>query len=163
MISRSAAGHAKLDLAPVRFAPDRLQPTALAPLLAGVVEDVSGQLALRGALGWGAGADLRTDLDLLVENLAFSSGPARFAQVNGVIAFDRLAPLSTPPGQQLAIGLVDIGLPLTDGLLTFDLEPGQLVVEQLRWQFAQGRIRAAPFTIGSADDAALLPPSPPSA
>ena len=92
---------------------------------------------------------LRTDLDLLVEDLAFSSGPARFAQVNGVIAFDRLAPLSTPPGQQLAIGLVDIGLPLTDGLLTFDLEPGQLVVEQLRWQFAQGRIRAAPFTIGS--------------
>ena len=41
-----------------------------------------------------------------------------------MIAFDRLAPLSTPPGQQLAIGLVDVGLPLTDGLLTFDLEPG---------------------------------------
>jgi hypothetical protein len=146
-----AAGHAKLDLAPVRFAPDRLQPTALAPVLAGVVDDVSGQLALRGALGWGAGGALRTDLDLLVEDLAFSSGPARFAQVNGVIAFDRLAPLSTPPGQQLAIGLVDVGLPLTDGLLTFDLEPGQLVVEQLAWQLARGRISAAPFTIGSAD------------
>ena len=66
-----------------------------------------------------------------------------------MIALDQLAPPSTPPGQQLAIGLVDIGLPLTDGLLTFDLEPGQLVVEQLRWQFAEGRIRAAPFTIGS--------------
>ena len=96
------------------------------------MEDVSGQLALRGTLGWDAGANLRTDLNLLVENLAFSSGPARFAQVNGVIAFDRLAPLSTPPGQQLAIGLVNIGLPLTDGLLTFDLQPGRLVVEQLR-------------------------------
>jgi hypothetical protein len=144
-----AAGRAKLDLAPVRFAPDRLQPAASAPVLAGAVDDVSGQLALRGALGWGAGGDLDADLDLLVEDLAFSSGPARFAQANGVIAFDRLAPLSTPPGQQLAIGLVDIGLPLTDGLLTFDLEPGQLVVEQLGWQLAQGRIRAAPFTIGS--------------
>ena len=68
-----------------------------------------------------------------------------------MIAFDRLAPLSTPPGQQLAIGLVDVGLPLTDGLLTFDLEPGQLVVEQLRLAVARGRIRAAPFTIGSAE------------
>jgi Dicarboxylate transport len=147
----TVAGHAELDLSPIKFVPDRLQPTVLAPLLTGVMEDVSGQLALRGALGWGAGANLRADLNLLVENFSFSSGPARFAQVNGVISFDRLAPLSTPPGQQLAIGLVDIGLPLTDGLLTFDLEPGQLLVEQLGWQFAQGRIRAAPFTIGSAD------------
>ena len=147
----SAKGHAELDLPPVQFAPDRLQPSALAPALAGALEDVSGQLALRGTLGWGVRAGLGADLDLLVEDLAFSSGPARFAQVNGVIAFDRLVPPSTPPGQQLAIGLVDFGLPLTDGLLTFDLEPGQLAVEQLRWQFAQGRIRAAPFTIGSAD------------
>jgi hypothetical protein len=46
--------------------------------------------------------------------------------------------------------LIDIGLPLTNGLLTFDLQPEQLVVEQLRWQFAEGRISAAPFTIGSA-------------
>jgi hypothetical protein len=144
-----AAGQAKLDLPPVRFAPDRLQPAALAPLLTGVVVEVSGALALRGGLSWRAGGDLRTDLDLLVEDLAFSSGPARFAQINGVIALDRLAPPSTPPGQQLALGLIDIGLPLTDGLLTFDLEPGKLLVEQLGWQLAQGRIRAAPFTIGS--------------
>jgi hypothetical protein len=145
----SAAGRAEIRLPPVQFAPGRLQPVALAPALADVVRDVSGRLALDGALSWGAGGGVRADLDLLVEDLAFSSGPARFAQVNGVIAFDRLAPLSTPPGQQLAVGLVDIGLPLSNGLLTFDLEPGQLIVEQLRWQFAEGRIRAAPFTIGS--------------
>jgi hypothetical protein len=93
----TVAGHAELDLSPVKFAPDRLQPAALAPLLAGVVDDVSGQLALRGAFGWSAGANLRTDLNLLVENLAFSSGTARVAQVNGVIAFDRLAPCPLRP------------------------------------------------------------------
>jgi hypothetical protein len=145
----SAGGRAELDLPPVEFAPGRLQPGALAPVLADAVEEVSGRLALDGTLRWGSGDDMRADLDLLVEDLAFSSGPARFAQVNGVIAFDRLAPLSTPPGQQLAVGLVDIGLPLTNGLLTFDLEPAQLIVEELRWRFAEGRIRAAPFTIGS--------------
>jgi hypothetical protein len=144
-----AAGSAQIDVPAIEFAPGRLQPAGLAPVLADLVEDVSGRLALDGTLRWGTGEDMRADLDLLVEDLAFSSGPARFAQVNGVIAFDRLAPLSTPPGQQLAVGLVDIGLPLADGLLTFDLEPGQLVVEQLRWRFAEGRIRAAPFTIGS--------------
>jgi hypothetical protein len=145
----SATGSAELDLPPVEFAPGGLQPAALAPALADVIEGASGKLALDGTLAWDAGAEVRADLDLLVDNLAFSSGPARFAQVNGVIAFDRLAPLSTPPGQQLAVGLIDIGLPLTNGLVTFDLEPGQLAVEQLRWRFAEGRIRAAPFTIGS--------------
>ena len=145
----SAEGRAEVDLPPVEFAPGQLQPAALAPSLADAIQDVSGQLALDGTLRWRAGDDVRANLDLLVNDLAFSSGPARFAQVNGVIAFDQLAPLSTPAGQQLAVGLVDIGLPLTNGLLTFDLEPGQLVVEQLRWRFAEGRIRAAPFTIGS--------------
>jgi hypothetical protein len=147
----SATGHAELDLPAVRFAPGRLQPAALAPLLGDAMREVSGQFALDGTLAWGGGRAVRAGLDLLVEDLAFRAGPVRFAQVNGVIRFDRLAPPSTPPAQQLAVGLVDIGLPLTDGLLTFELEPGQLVVEQLRWQFAEGRIRAAPFTIGSAD------------
>ena len=144
----SGAGRAQVELPPVDLAPGQLQPGQLSPRLGGMVQDVSGRLALDGSVGWGTG-DLRADLALLVESLAFSSGPARFEQVNGVIALDRLAPPSTPPGQQLAVGLVNIGLPLTNGLLTFDLEPGQLLVEQLRWQFAEGRIRAAPFTIGS--------------
>jgi hypothetical protein len=145
----SAEGRAQIDLPPVDLAPGKLQPGQLSPWLGDMMEEVSGRLALDGALSWGAGDELRADLDLLVNGLAFASGAARLEQVNGVIALDELMPPSTPPGQQLAIGLVDIGLPLTDGLLTFDLEPGQLVVEQLRWQFAEGRIRAAPFTIGS--------------
>jgi hypothetical protein len=144
----SGVGRAQVELPPVDLAPGRLQPGQLSPWLGVMVRDVSGRLALDGTVGWGTG-DLRADLALLVEGLAFSSGPARFEQVNGVIALDRLAPPSTPPGQQLAVGLVNIGLPLTNGLLTFDLEPGQLLVEQLRWQFAEGRIQAAPFTIGS--------------
>jgi Dicarboxylate transport len=147
----SGEGRARLELPPVDFAPGRLQPVALAPVLADRLAEVEGRMAMDGALRWGTGAGVGADLDLLVESLAFTSGPARFEQVNGVIEFDRLVPLSTPPGQQLAVGLIDIGLPLTDGLLTFDLEPDRIAVEQLRWQFAEGRIQAAPFTIGSAD------------
>lgn len=142
-------GRAEVELSPVDFAPGGLQPGALAPLLADLVEDVAGRLAMDGTVRWGAGSEVAADLDLLVENLALTSGPARIEQVNGVIAIDRLVPLSTSPGQQLAVGLVDFGLPLTDGLLTFRLAPGQLAVEELHWQLAEGRIQATPFTIGS--------------
>jgi hypothetical protein len=146
----SGTGGAEVELPPVEFAPGGLQPEALAPLLADQFEDVSGRLAMAGAVRWGTGSGISADLDLLVENLALTAGPARIEQVNGVIAFDRLVPLSTPPGQQLAVGLVDFGLPLTNGLLTFQASPARLAVEELRWQFAEGRIEATPFTIGSA-------------
>src|SRR5690606_2824651 len=143
-------GRARLHLPPIELAPARLQVGQLSPWLGDFVRDASGQLALDGSVAWGAGERPRADLELLVQGLGFGAGPARFEQVNGVIALDGLVPPSTPPGQQLAVGLVDVGLPLINGLVTFDLEPGELLVEQLRWQFAEGRIRAAPFTVGSA-------------
>jgi Dicarboxylate transport len=142
----NGVGRAQVDLPPVDLG--QVQPGQLSPWLGEMMQDVSGRLALDGTVDWGAG-DLRAHLSLLVDGLAFRAGAARFEQVNGVIALDRLAPPSTPPGQQMAVGLVNVGLPLTNGLLTFDLEPEQLLVEQLGWEFAQGRIRAAPFTVGS--------------
>ena len=68
-----------------------------------------------------------------------------------MIRVDQLWPLTTPPGQQLAIGLLDLGLPLTRGLIAFQLRPDQsLAVERLRWSFAGGTVSAAPFRVGSA-------------
>ncbi len=143
-------GGAEIELAPLTFASGALQPGRLAPALAGLLNEVSGTLALNGAVSWGSGATLGADLSLLVDNLAFTAGPARFQQVDGVVHFDRLWPLTTPPGQQLAIGLLDLGLPLTSGLAAFQLQPDRRVaIEQLRWRFAGGTVRAEPFSVGS--------------
>ena len=150
-------GRAEVALTPVTFAPGQLQPRTLAPVAGELLTDVAGTLALNGTLGWDAGAEVTTDLALLVDDLAFTAGPARLSQVDGVIAVDRLWPLATPPAQQLAIGLVDLGLPLTRGLLTFQLLPDStLAIERLRWDFAGGTVAAAPFTVGSAASDIIL-------
>ena len=144
----SGGGRATVELAPVKFGPD-LQPEDLAPIAAGLVGDVAGQLALNGDLAWST-AGITSDLALLVDQLGLSSGPARLEQVNGVVRLDRLWPPTTPPGQQLAIGLLDLGLPLTAGITTFQLTDGpRLEVEQLEWRFAGGTARAEPFSLGS--------------
>lgn len=144
-------GRAAVALAPLTFAPGQLQPRTLAPAGGDLLADVAGTLALDGSIAWGEGAAVTADLALLLDELAFTAGPARFSQVNGVIDLDRLWPPGTPPGQQVAIGLVDLGLPLTRGLLAFQLLPeGALAVERLRWDFAGGTVAAAPFTVGSA-------------
>ncbi len=144
-------GQAEVKLAPLTFVPGRRQPRQLAPVLGEQLRDVAGRIALDGTLGWGARGQIWADLALLLEGLGFRVGPARFEQVNGVLNINRLSPLTTPPGQELAIGLLNFGLPLTQGLIGFRIDPDQTVaVEQLRWDFAGGTIRARPFRVGSA-------------
>ena len=144
----SGEGRATVALAPVVFG-QHLQPKDLAPIAAGLVSDVSGELALNGELTWGT-AGSTSDFAILVDQLGLSSGPARLEQINGVIRLDALWPPTTPLGQQLAIGLLDLGLPLTAGLTTFQLNAGpRLDVGQLEWRFAGGTARAVPFSLGS--------------
>ncbi len=143
-------GQADLDLAPLTFVPGGLQPAALVPVLGDRLADVAGKIALDGTLAWGKGDQIQADLALLLDSVGFTAGPARVQQVNGVLHLDRLWPPTTPPGQQLAIGLLDLGLPLTQGLIGFGLDPDRtLAVEQLRWSFAGGTVRAQPFRVSS--------------
>jgi hypothetical protein len=144
----SGEGLAVVALAPVTFG-QHLQPKDLAPIAAGLVSDVSGQLALNGDLTWST-AGITSDLAILVDQLGLSSGPARLEQINGVVRLDALWPPTTPPGQQLAIGLLDLGLPLTSGITTFQLTDGpRLEVEHLEWRLAGGMARAEPFSLSS--------------
>ncbi len=143
-------GEAALDLPLVTFVPGQLQPGQLMPALAGTMSEAVGQLALQGGLRW-RGSALTSDLDLLVKELGFTAGPARVERINGVVRFDRPLPPRTPPGQELAIALLDLGLPLTDGVAALSLPAsGGLSVERLDWRVAGGQLRAAPFTVGSA-------------
>ena len=75
----------------------------------------------------------------------------RLERVNSVLRFDKLWPLSTPPGQIVAVGLLDAGLPLTDGVMNFRLLPeGRVEVERAEWHWAGGTIRTEPFTVDPA-------------
>ena len=138
-----------LELAPIAFVAGKLQPGDLSPILEGVIADAEGGIALDGQLTLQDGR-LASDLALLIDELGFTIGPARLSRINSVITFDGLAPPTTPGDQLLSVGLLDVGLPLTDGLVSMQLHPdGQLAVEQLDWRLADGEIQAEPFSFGS--------------
>jgi len=141
-------GKLDLDLAPLRF-DNALQPADLSPILDGVISDAVGGIDLDGHITWDDGR-LDSDIQLLIEELGFAIGPARLSRVNSVLRFDGIMPVTTPKDQLLSVGLLDVGLPLTDGLVSMHLKPdGQLSVDQLEWRLAEGRIRSQPFTFGS--------------
>ena len=142
-------GGASVEMARLALDPAGLQPGDLAPGLRGFASDVSGTVAAAGRLGWeidNDGDGLTSEMTLLIENLSLDAGDFRLERVNAVIAFDSLWPPSTAPAQQLAIGLIDAGLPLTDGIIDFQLRPdGALYVESAVWRWAGGRLKTRNF------------------
>ncbi|WP_162912904.1 intermembrane phospholipid transport protein YdbH family protein [Rhodospirillaceae bacterium SYSU D60014] len=144
---QSGVGGAEVDLPPVAFAPDGLEPEDLAPILKGRIEQTTGTVALAGTLSWDAEGSA-SNLRMLLRDLSFTTPLAEVVRLNSVVRFDSLLPLSTPPGQKLAIGLIDAVLPLTDGIATFQLRrSGELVVSDGRLRLAGGEITVEPAVI----------------
>ena len=143
----SGEGRARLDLAPIHFAPGRLTPGDLAPLLAKTITALSGTLAARGTVSWHPGGQV-ADITVALSDLGGRVGPVRFAAVNGVIRFDSLWPPATPAGQEIAIGVLDAGVPLTDGLVRFRLAPeGTVDLARAVWHWGGGEISLGPVTL----------------
>lgn len=144
----AATGRAIIDLEPLRFAPGSLQPKDLAPVLGKRLKNVTGEVELLGEIALADGG-LMPDLSLLLDDLAFTAGPAAVAGLSGVIVVDRLFPLEARTDPALSIRAVDIGLPLTRGKLAFELGAGgDLEVRQLRFDLGGGQVVARPFRFG---------------
>ncbi|MGQ9366071.1 intermembrane phospholipid transport protein YdbH family protein [Azospirillum sp. A39] len=140
-------GRAELRLEPVAFRPDGLQPAVLAPQAAALLHDVAGTMAARGSFAWGA-KGLSTTGRVLLTDVAAASGPVAVSGVNGVVRLSSLLPPVVPDGQELAVKLLDVGLPLTDGVLRFGLDRrATLDVDRAEWHWAGGTVRARPFEL----------------
>jgi hypothetical protein len=74
-----------------------------------------------------------------------------------VVKIDSLVPFTTKRGQQLAAGLVDVGLPLSDLVAEFRIERGfQLVIESARLALADGEVSLPTVAFDLADPQAEL-------
>jgi hypothetical protein len=145
----SRTGSATLFSRPIAFTPaGLLQPRDLLPALGDALQAADGTVELRGALGWHDGTQT-CDLRLLLQDLSFRTRQAAISRINGVIAFDRLSPLTTPPHQKVAVAVADLGLPMSDGLVDLQLRPGPLLeIAGGAFHLAGGTVSLDPVTLG---------------
>lgn len=142
-------GQARLTMPDVTFAADGLQPADLAPAAA-FVTDVVGRVGADGTVSWADDA-LASDLAVTLAGLAFAYGEVAVSGVDGTVVLDRPWPPRTPPGQEVAIGRVDAGLPMTGGRLRFHLaDDGRLVLERAAIGVLGGRLAAADVVLDPA-------------
>ncbi|MGJ3259655.1 MAG: YdbH domain-containing protein [Rhodospirillales bacterium] len=116
-------GTVKIDLPAWTFAAGGPQPQDFFPVLKGVVTDVSGRLGAAAQLAW-TGDDISSTATVSLTDVAFGTTPAEVKGVNGVIEIADLVNLKTATPQTLTVGLLDAGMPLSDGRVTFELPGG---------------------------------------
>jgi hypothetical protein len=140
----------------LNFKPDGLQPVQLLPGFKEKLTGFQGGLDLDGRLAWSA-KGIAGQATLVIDELSGKAFGIRFHRLNGAVAFDRLSPLRTPPGQTLALAGAHAGVPLANGRLSFQLgEDGKLSLESGGLEMAGGTITMKPATFDAEDQALVV-------
>ena len=148
----TASGHADLLVPGIVF-DQQLQPQALTYLSQGVIALAKGTVYGRGRIDWNRSGVVSTG-DFSTDHLNFAAqfGPVKGAR--GTVHFSNLLALVTSPNQMLHVASVNPGIEVNDGDVSFQLEPGHLlVVNGVKWPFIDGSLELLPtrFVLGGAD------------
>jgi hypothetical protein len=136
----TGAGHAMLDVPGLTFGPS-LQPDDLTRLTEGVVALVNGTIRGQGRIDWAAGGKVTSTGDFSTANLDLAAPFGPVTGMTGTIHFNDLLGLTTPPGQTMAIKSINPGILVENGMIRYQLLPGQLVkIERGEWPFMGGRL-----------------------
>lgn len=141
----SGSGEAEITLLPLDLAADPRRVGRLFPALAPRIEAAGGQLGGTARLGWGEG-DVSGTARLSAADLAFDAGALAVAGLDAALTAREINPLLLPLDQVVTMDLLDIGVPLSEGVVRFGLLPGrELVVREASWRWAGGRLFFLPF------------------
>jgi hypothetical protein len=135
----TGVGHAILDVPGITFGPN-LQPDELTRLTEGVVALVNGTIFGQGRIDW-SGSKVTSTGDFATNDLDLA---APFGPVTGIktsLHFTDLLGLETAPGQVASIASINPGILVENGVIQYQLLPGQLVkVQRGEWPFMGGRL-----------------------
>ncbi|MBT5107276.1 MAG: hypothetical protein HOM25_01220 [Rhodospirillaceae bacterium] len=150
-------GNAAIKAKKITFLPTVLQPDALSPRLRHMFREVDGDIALQSTLSWRDGA-LRSGAEALVNLARLETDEVNVTNAAAILTFDNLFPPTTPPGQIVEVGEIDLGVPLTDGRLALHLRADGSVLAGLeKFNLFGGRIETTPFVLPRTFDNFTIP------
>ncbi len=145
-------GRVAFALRPVNFAPGSVQPQGLLPLLRGQLSEVRGHLTADGSATWGTD-ELVSALTVVLREGAAQTRVAALDGVDAEVRFTRLAPPATGPDQRLSVALLDVGLPMENLDVRFQVLPeGVISVSEALWPWAGGKVTARDIRLDPSAD-----------
>ncbi|WP_294173873.1 YdbH domain-containing protein [uncultured Sphingomonas sp.] len=135
----TGTGGATLDVPGIAFGP-RLQPEQLTRLTEGQIALIDGTIYGQGRIAWyGEGVTSTGEFSTDDLDLAAAFGPV--TGLKGTMRFTDLLALETAPGQTMQVASINPGILVENGIITYQLLPGQQVrVESGRWPFMGGQL-----------------------
>lgn len=122
------------------LAPPARQPERLFPWLGGLVQRAKGHVAASADAAYADGR-LSARAEIALADVDLRTEYATLRRLNGVVTLDGPEPLATPPGQTVSVARIEGSLPLSDGVLRFQLLPGgTLRIEQGSFRLAGGTL-----------------------
>jgi hypothetical protein len=149
------ATRADLDLRLADTPLDGVKPGRLLPALAGNVTQLRGTVAAEGHARWRDGT-LGAELTVAFRDVDVVTSMATVRQLNGVVTVVGPPGVATPASQTIAMAGIEGALPLQDGVVVFELEPGAMLrLERAEWRLAEGWLRASGRVPLGADERTL--------
>ncbi len=145
----SGAGSAHIAAPHLVFAPGKLQPESLSPLLA-AFRNADGAVDFSGDVRWTT-AGITSGGHLAIASLDFLTPLGKAHAVKTNLDFTSLLPPATKPGQALAISRIDWTLPFSAVDVRFGFTPTRISVDKVSSGFAEGHAALGAFTVNLAN------------
>ena len=132
------------------------QPARLFPWLEGLVLRAKGHAGGEVDVRY-ADEKLSARAQLALRDVDLRTEHATFRRLNGLVTLLGPDPLVTPPGQTLSVALIEGALPLSDGVLRFELLPGETIrIEESTFRLAGGTLSFSGFLPLEAEERTLV-------
>lgn len=132
----SGSGSATIDAPTLAFAPDKLQPGDLSPLLA-AVKRANGSAPFSGVIAWTSGGMTSRGL-LTLDQFSFANAFGAVHTLHSEVAFKSLMPPITEAGQRLDIARIDWTLPITNTIAKFSATSDAVHLDAAKADIAGG-------------------------
>jgi hypothetical protein len=134
-------GNASLDVPGLRFAQNGLQPEMITRLTEGVIALVNGTVTGQGQIAWNGAGEVTSTGEFSTSNMNLAAAFGPVTGLSGTIRFTDLLGLETAPGQTATVATINPGILVENGVITYQLLPGQLVrIQAGRWPFMGGEL-----------------------
>lgn len=141
-------GEANFQLGPVVFAPGVVQPQDFAPPLYRLLLETIGEAAASARIAWNPDGITSETAQAGLSLDKLSTGEIAVEQSAADLTFARLFPLRTAGPQRVRIGRLDVGVPLTHGVLQVDIKSPQRVdIDIERFELFGGLISSQRLSI----------------
>lgn len=134
-------GGATLDVPGLAFRQGGLQPEMITRLTEGVIALVNGTVTGQGRIAWNGSGEVTSTGEFSTGGMDLAAAFGPVTGLAGTIRFTDLLGLETAPGQTARVATVNPGILVENGVITYQLLPGQLVrIQSGRWPFMGGEL-----------------------